>query len=126
VQGPLAFIGAGARRARGGLDCAWGRTRAGWANAGVSTRVEHVCVFLLPKFWREYSLIQACSCLGQCTEPLPLPISYRLCVGVKGFGLMVPKIWSSQVGFVSQPKPEANLRFVVSRVQIPMTSSDMR
>jgi hypothetical protein len=28
----------------------------------------------------------------------------RLCVGVKGFGLLVPKIWSSQVGSVSQPE----------------------
>jgi hypothetical protein len=53
VQGLLAFIGTGERRARGGLDRVQGRTRVGWANAGVSTRVEHVCVFLLPEFWRE-------------------------------------------------------------------------
>jgi hypothetical protein len=33
--------------------CARGRARAGWANAGVPTRVEHVCALLLPEFWRE-------------------------------------------------------------------------
>jgi hypothetical protein len=83
VQELLAFIGSGARRARGGLDRAWGRARVGWANDGVPTRVEHVCAFLLPEFWRELSLIQACSFHGQCTKPLPLPIRCQLCVGVK-------------------------------------------
>jgi hypothetical protein len=53
VHGLLVFIGAGARRACGGPDRARGRVRAGWANASVPTRVEHVCAFLLPKFWRE-------------------------------------------------------------------------
>jgi hypothetical protein len=42
--------------------------RAGWANAGVPTKVEHVCVFILPEFWRVWSFIRACSCLGQCTN----------------------------------------------------------
>jgi hypothetical protein len=49
----LAFIGAGVRRAHGGLDCALGRVRVGWANISVPTRVEHVCAFLLPEFWHE-------------------------------------------------------------------------
>jgi hypothetical protein len=105
------FIGMARARACDGLERALGRARAGWANAGVSTRVEHVCTFILPKFWRVLSLIRACSCLGQCTKPLLLPISYRSCVGIIGFGLLVPKIWSSQVGSVSQPEPEANLQF---------------
>jgi hypothetical protein len=83
----------------------------GWANAGVPTKVEHVCEFILPEFWRVWSFIWACSCLGQCTKPLFLPISYRSCVGVIGFGLLVSKIWSSEVWSVSQPEPEANLRF---------------
>jgi hypothetical protein len=50
----IGFIGAGARRARDGLDCAWGRarTRVGLANAGVPTRAEHVCELFLPEFWR--------------------------------------------------------------------------
>jgi hypothetical protein len=78
---------------------------------GCDTRVEHVCAFILPEFWRVLSLIRACSCLGQCTKPLLLPIIYQSCVGIIGFGLLVPKIWSSQVGSVSQPEPEANLRF---------------
>jgi hypothetical protein len=37
--------------------------------------------------------------------------SYKLPIlwgGVKGFGLMVPKIWSTQAGSVSQPEPESN------------------
>jgi hypothetical protein len=75
--------------------------RGGWANAGVPTRVEHVCTFILPEFWRVWSFIRACSCLGQCTKPLLLPISYRSCVGVIGFGLLVSKIWSSEVWSVS-------------------------
>jgi hypothetical protein len=83
-------------------------TRAGWANAGVPTRVEHVCVFILPEFWCVWSFILACSCLGQCTKPLLLPISYWSCVGVIGFGLLVSKIWSSEVWSVSQHEPEAN------------------
>jgi hypothetical protein len=33
-------------------DCAWGRARASWANAGALTRVEHVFALFLPKFWR--------------------------------------------------------------------------
>jgi hypothetical protein len=41
---------------------------AGWANAGVPTRVEHVEPLLLLEFWRVLSLIQACSCLGQCKK----------------------------------------------------------
>jgi hypothetical protein len=98
-------------RARGGLDQTLGQARAGWANAGVPTRVEHVCAFILPEFWHVWSFIRACSCLGQCTKPLLLPISYRSCVGVIGFGLLVSKIWSSEVWFVSQPEPEANLWF---------------
>jgi hypothetical protein len=52
VRGLLAFIGAGVRRARDGLDRAPGRARAGWANADVPTRVEHVCALFLPEFWR--------------------------------------------------------------------------
>jgi hypothetical protein len=48
--------------------------------------------FILPEFWRVLSLIRACSCLGQCTKPLLLPISYRSCVGIIGFGLLVLKI----------------------------------
>jgi hypothetical protein len=80
----------------------------GWANAGVPTRVEHVCAFILPEFWRVWSFIRACSRLGQCTKPLLLPTSYRSCVGVIGFGLLVSKIWSSEVWSVSQPEPEAN------------------
>jgi hypothetical protein len=63
----------------------WPGTRAsarkGWANAGVPTRVEHVCAFILPEFWRVLSLIRACSCLGQCTKPLLLSISYWSCAG---------------------------------------------
>jgi hypothetical protein len=90
----------------------WPNTRAsvrvGWANAGVSTRVEHVCVFILPEFWRVWSFIRACSHLGQSTKPLLLPISYRSCVGVIGFCLLVSKIWSFKVWSVSQPKPETN------------------
>jgi hypothetical protein len=82
--------------------------RAGWANAGVPTRVEHVCSFILPEFWCVWSFIRACSRLGQCTIPLLLPISYRSCVGVIGFCLLVSKIWSSKVWSVSQPEPEAN------------------
>jgi hypothetical protein len=105
------FIGTARARARGGLERTLGRARAGWANDGVPTRVEHVCAFILPEFWRVWSFIRACPCLGQCTKPLLLPISYRSCVGVIGFGLLVSKIWSSQVWSVSQPKPEANLRF---------------
>jgi hypothetical protein len=84
---------------------------AGWANAGVPTSIEHVCAFILPEFWRVWSFIRACSCLGQRTKPLLLPISYWSCVGVIGFGLLVSKIWSSEVWSVSQPEPEANLRF---------------
>jgi hypothetical protein len=98
-------------RARGGLDRTLGRARGGWANAGVPTRVEHVCVFILPKFWRVWSFIRACSFLGQCTKPLLLPISYRSCVGVIGFCLLVSKIWSPEVWSVSLPEPEANLGF---------------
>jgi hypothetical protein len=45
------FIGAARSRARGGLNRALGRPCAGWANAGEPTRVEHVCVFILPEFW---------------------------------------------------------------------------
>jgi hypothetical protein len=51
------FIGMTRARARGGLDRALGRARAGWANAGVPTRVKHVCAFILPEFWRMLSLI---------------------------------------------------------------------
>jgi hypothetical protein len=105
------FIGTMWARARGGLDRALGRASVGWANASVPTRVEHVYAFILPEFWHVLSLIRASSCLGQCTKPLLLPISYRFCVGIIGFGLLVPKIWSSQVGSVSQPEPEANLWF---------------
>jgi hypothetical protein len=54
---------------------------AGWANAGVPTRVEHVCAFILPEFWHVWSFIWACSRLGQCTKPLLLPIIYRSCGG---------------------------------------------
>jgi hypothetical protein len=32
-------------------------------------------------------------------------------VGVIGFGLLVSKIWSSEVWSVSQPEPKANLQF---------------
>jgi hypothetical protein len=53
VQGLLAFIGAGARRARGGLDRAQGRASAGVGRTlACRPRVEHVCAFLLPEFWR--------------------------------------------------------------------------
>jgi hypothetical protein len=100
--------GEGARRT---WQDAGASARAGWANAGVPTRVEHVCAFILPEFWRVWSSIRACSCLGQCTKPLLLPISYRSCVGVIGFGLLVSKIWSSEVWSVSQPEPKANLWF---------------
>jgi hypothetical protein len=68
--------------ARGGLDRTPGRARAGWASSGVPTKVEHVCPCVLPKFWHVWSLIRACSRLGQCTKPLLLPTSYQSCVGV--------------------------------------------
>jgi hypothetical protein len=58
------FIGTAQARARDGLDWTLGRARAGWANAGVPTRVEHVCAFILPEFWHVWSFIRACSCLG--------------------------------------------------------------
>jgi hypothetical protein len=100
----------GEGEARDGLDQTLGRSaRVGWANAGVPTRVEHVCGFILPELWRVWSFIRACSCLGQCIKPLLLPINYQSCVGVIGFGLLVWKIWSSKVWSVSQPEPEANL-----------------
>jgi hypothetical protein len=51
------FIGTARARACGGLDRTLGRARAGWANAGVPTTVEHVCAFILPEFWRVWSLI---------------------------------------------------------------------
>jgi hypothetical protein len=72
-------------RARGGLDRTPGRARAGWASSGVPTTVKHVCPCVLPKFWRVWSFIRACSRLGQCTKPLLLPTSYQSCVGVLGF-----------------------------------------
>jgi hypothetical protein len=42
-------VGEGARRT---WPCTWVSARGGWARAGVPTRVEHVCAFLLPEFWR--------------------------------------------------------------------------
>jgi hypothetical protein len=39
-------------RARWTRPCAGASARAGWANAGMPTRVKHVCVLLLPDFWR--------------------------------------------------------------------------
>jgi hypothetical protein len=90
--------GEGARRT---WPYAGSSARTSWANAGVPTRVKHVCAFILPEFWRVWSFIRACSRLGQCTKPLLLSISYRSCVGVIGFCLLVSKIWSSEVWFVS-------------------------
>src|SRR5690242_2435036 len=75
------------------------------------TRVKHVCPFVLPKFWHVWSLIRDCSRLGQCTKPLLLPTSYRSCVGVIGFCLLVSEIWSPEIRSVSLLKPEANPRF---------------
>jgi hypothetical protein len=112
-------------RARDGLDRTLRRERAGWANADVPTRVEHVCAFILPKFWRVWSFIRACSSLGQCTKPLLLPISYQSCVGVIGFCLLVSKIWSPETGLSPCPSPRQILGFVVSRARVPMPSSGM-
>jgi hypothetical protein len=70
-----------------------------------------MCTFILPKFWHMWSFIRACSCLGQCTKPLLLPISYQSCVGVIGFCLLVSEIWSPEIRSVSLLEPKANLVF---------------
>jgi hypothetical protein len=98
---------------------------AGWANAGVPTRVEHVCAFILPKFWRVWSFIRACCRLGQCTKPLLLPISYRSCVGVIGFCLLVSIFGALKSGLSPCPSPRQILGFVVSKARVPMPSSGM-
>jgi hypothetical protein len=48
----MAFIGVGARRARDRLTVRGGERAHGLGNAGVPTRVEHVCVLFLPEFCR--------------------------------------------------------------------------
>jgi hypothetical protein len=83
-------------RARG-LGERWranqGRTRVRVVSARVLARVvTHPCL-LLP--WSVH-------------KTASLSISYRSCVVVEGFGLLVLEIWSTQAGSVSQPEPEAN------------------
>jgi hypothetical protein len=51
-EGLTTFIGAGAGRACGTLTVRGESAHAGWANAGVPIRVEHVCMLFLPEFWR--------------------------------------------------------------------------
>jgi hypothetical protein len=94
-----------------GLTMRMGECESGWTSYGLPTTVKHVVALCLPLFSSMCSPVPASSCLGQCTKPLHLPSSYLLCVVVKGFCLLERKIWCTQVGSVSQPKSETNLRF---------------
>jgi hypothetical protein len=108
------FIGTTRVRACGGLDWALGRARARVGRTPACRPGSNTCAC-------SFGPSSGACChssepalalvLGECTKPLLLPISYQSCVGVIGFGLLVPKIWSSQVGSISQPEPEANLWF---------------
>jgi hypothetical protein len=59
------------------------------------------CVVIHPSLLLPWSVHKTSS------PPYKLPILW----GVIGFGLLVSKIWSSEVWFVYQPEPEVNLRF---------------
>ena len=73
------------------------------ANQG-QTRVRVHSAQVLARVVIHPSLLLPWSVHKTSSPPYKLPI---LC-GVIGFCLLVSKIWSSEVWFVSQPEPEAN------------------